>query len=161
MTPNSARSRLAHRRTAITAGMLLLLSSAGLAACGGDGDEDAMGAAELRQNIERAGYKVERAPADQLPSYVGGAFVTNDESGYESALFVTGKGLSHPDKSRVDNVVTVLVYKSADDASEISEKLGTEKPARKHEGNRIYLYSSGLVDSAPKLPAVMDAANGS
>lgn len=139
---------------------LLLALVAG--ACGGEngGSDTSLDAATLTENLEAAGYAAEQADAAGLPATVG-SFATGPDSGFEQAYTVTGKGLDQPDPTRVENVVTVLLYDEADNASTAFDDLGGETDNRKLEGNGIYMYGGGIDGTpSPELQPVIDAAQG-
>ena len=143
----------------------LLLVALVAAACGGDDGGDAGGGpdldgATLTKNLEAAGYTVEEADASNLPATVG-SFATNPDSGYEQGYTVTGKGLDQPDPTRIENVVTVLLYDGGDNAKEAFDDLGGETDNRKLAGNAIYMYGGGVTGTpSPKLQPVIDASEG-
>ena len=140
----------------------LLFAALTLGACGGDdgaGGEDLDGAT-LSRNLEAVGYMVERADEQGLPATVG-SFALDPDSGFEQGYTVTGKGLDQPDPTRVENVVTVLLYDGADDAQKAFDDLGGETDNRKLAGNGIYMYGGGINGTpSPKLQPVIDAAEG-
>ena len=138
----------------------LLLVSLILGACGGDESSDFDGAT-LTKNLEAAGYTVAEADEQGLPATVG-SFAIDSDSGFEQGYTVTGKGLDQPDPTRVENVVTVLLYDGDDDAEQAFDALGDETDNRKLAGNGIYMYGGGTNDGtpSPKLQPVIDAAQG-
>ena len=140
----------------------LLVVALILGACGGDdgsGGEDLDGAT-LSRNLEADGYPVEPADAQGLPATVG-SFATDPDSGFEHGYTVTGHGLDQPDPTRVENVVTVLLYDSSDNAKNAFDDLGGETDNRKLAGNGIYMYGGGVNGTpSPKLQPVIDAAEG-
>jgi hypothetical protein len=135
-----------------------------LGACGGD-DGDGSSAADLdgatlTKNLERAGYTIEQADEQGLPATVG-SFAISPDSGFEQGYTVTGEGLDQPDPTRVENVVTVLLYDGADNAKQAFDDLGGETDNRKLAGNGIYMYGGGVNGTpSPKLQPVIDAAQG-
>ena len=132
-----------------------------LGACGGDdGGDSGLDGAALTENLEAAGYTVEEADADGLPATIG-SFATDDDSGFEQGYTVTGKGLDQPDPTRVENVVTVLLYEDEDAAAQAFDDLGDETDNRMLSGNGIYMYGGGVNGTpSPKLQPVLDAAQG-
>ena len=146
------------RRVAVIALFVTLV----LGACGGDdgtGGEDLDGAT-LSRNLEAVGYTVELADEQGLPATVG-SFALDSDSGFEQGYTVTGKGLDQPDPTRVENVVTVLLYESEEDAKEAFDDLGGDADNRKLAGNGIYMYGGGINGTpSPKLQPVIDAAEG-
>ena len=84
----------------MVAGIAALLATAlVLAACGGGGGDDTGGDVTLDQatvtsNLEDAGYAVAEASPGQsaLPSLVDADFATGPDSGFESAIQVSGNG---------------------------------------------------------------------
>jgi hypothetical protein len=148
----------------VTAIVPLLVVALVLGACGGDdgdggGGEDLDGTA-LATNLEAAGYTVEQADEQGLPATVG-SFAIGPDSGFEQGYTVTGKGLDQPDPTRVENVVTVLLYDDAANAQQAFDDLGGETDNRKLAGNVIYMYGGGVDDApAPELQPVIDAAQG-
>ena len=149
----------------LTAVIFLLFVALAFAACGGDDDGDGDGGADLdgatlTKNLEAAGYTVEEAGKPELPSSVG-SFATDPDSGFEQGYTVTGKGLDQPDPTRIENVVTVLLYDGGDDAKEAFDNLGGETENRKLAGNGIYMYGGGVTGTpSPKLQPVIDASEG-
>ena len=140
--------------------MSLLLVALMLGACGGDDDSSDFDGATLTKNLEAAGYAVEEADTEGLPATVG-PFAIDSDSGFEQGYTVTGKGLDQPDPTRVENVVTVLLYDGDDDAKKAFDDLGDETDNRKLAGNGIYMYGGGLNGTpSPKLQPVIDAAQG-
>ena len=74
---------------------------------------------------------------------------------------MTRKGLDQPDPTRIANVVTVLLYKSGDNAKKAFDALGGETDNRKLAGNGIYMYGGGVrATPSPKLQPVIDASQG-
>ena len=148
----------------LPAAISLLLVALMLGACGGDDDDggsdpDLDGAA-LTANLEAAGYTVEPADAQGLPATVG-SFALSPDSGFEQGYTVTGKGLDQPDPSRIENVVTVLLYDGGDNAKTAFDDLGGETDNRRLAGNGIYMYGGGVNGTpSPKLQPVIDAADG-
>ena len=70
-------------------------------------------------------------------------------------------GLDQPDPTRVENVVTVLLYDGGDNAKNAFDDLGGETDNRKLAGNGIYMYGGGVNGTpSPKLQPVIDAAQG-
>jgi hypothetical protein len=133
-------------------------------ACGGDDDGGGGGveldATTLTRNLEATGYTVEQADEQGLPATVG-SFAISPDSGFEQGYTVTGKGLDQPDPTRVENVVTVLLYDNGDNAGTAFDDLGGETDNRKLEGNGIYMYGGGVNGTAsPELQPVIDAAQG-
>ena len=116
--------------------------------------------ATLERSLEATGYTVEPADEQGLPATVG-SFATNPDSGFEKGYTVTGHGLDQPDPTRVENVVTVLLYDSADNAKKAFDDLGGETDNRKLAGNGIYMYGGGVNGTqSPELQPVIDAAQG-
>ena len=147
---------------ALTAIITLLFVALILGACGDDdGNGDAaLDGTTLARNLEATGYPVERADAQGLPATVG-SFATNPDSGFEQGYTVTGHGLDQPDPTRVENVVTVLLYDNGDNAKKAFDDLGGETDNRKLAGNGIYMYGGGVNGTpSPKLQPVIDAAQG-
>jgi hypothetical protein len=142
---------------------LLVLTLLAASCGGGDdggGDGTDLDAGALTENLEAAGYTVEEADAAGLPATIG-SFATDPDSGYEQGYTVTGKGLDQPDPTRIENVVTVLLYDGADSAKNAFDDLGSETENRRLAGNGIYMYGGGVTGAAsPKLQAVIDAAGG-
>jgi hypothetical protein len=142
----------------------LLLVALIFGACGGD-DGDGSSAVELdgaalAENLEAAGYTVEEADEQGLPATVG-SFALDPDSGFEQGYTVTGKGLDQPDPTRVENVVTVLLYDGSDDAGNAFDDLGGETDNRKLAGNGVYMYGGGVDGTpSPELQPVIDAAQG-
>ena len=149
----------------LTAVISLLFVALSLGACGGDDDGDGssgvdLDGATLTQNLEAAGYTIEEADEQGLPATVG-SFATNADSGFEQGYTVTGKGLDQPDPTRVENVVTVLLYDGGENAKTAFDDLGGETDNRKLAGNGIYMYGGGVNGTpSPKLQPVIDAAQG-
>ena len=144
--------------------MSLLFVALMLAACGGDDDDGSGGtnldAATLTKNLEAAGYTVAQADEQGLPATIG-SFAIGPDSGFEQGYTVTGKGLDQPDSTRVENVVTVLLYDDTDNAKAAFDDLGGETDNRKLAGNGIYMYGGGVNGTpSPKLQPVIDAAQG-
>ena len=81
----------------------------------------------------------EQADEQGLPATVG-SFATDPDSGFEQAYTVTGKGLDQPDPTRIENVVTVLLYDDGDNAQSAFDDLGGDTDNRKLKGNGIYMY---------------------
>jgi hypothetical protein len=146
----------------LTAVLSLLLVAVALGACGGDDGSrptDLYGVT-LTKNVAAAGYTIEPADEQGLPATVG-SFATNLDSGFDHGYTVTGKGLNQPDPTRVENVVTVLLYDTGDDAKKVFDDLGGETDNRKLVGNVIYMYGGGVNGTpSPKLQPVIDAAQG-
>ena len=133
-----------------------------LGACGDDdgGGDATLDGTTLERSLEASGYPVERADAQGLPATVG-SFATNPDSGFVGGYTVTGHGLDQPDPTRVENVVTVLLYDDADNAKKAFDDLGGETDNRKLAGNGIYMYGGGVNGTpSPKLQPVIDAAQG-
>ena len=149
----------------LTAVMALLFVALILGACGDDDGGDAssgvdLDGATLSRNLEATGYTVEEADAEGLPATVG-SFATNSDSGFEQGYTVTGMGLDQPDPTRVENVVTVLLYDGGDNAKKAFDDLGGETDNRKLAGNGIYMYGGGVNGTpSPQLQPVIDAAEG-
>jgi hypothetical protein len=144
--------------------ILLLLVALALGACGDDDGDGSGGAdldgATLARNLEATGYTVEQADEQGLPATVG-SFATNADSGFEQGYTVTGHGLNQPDPTRVENVVTVLLYDGGDNAEKAFDDLGGDTDNRKLAGNGIYMYGGGINGTpSPKLQPVIDAAQG-
>ena len=142
------------------AAVSLLLVALILGACGGDdGSSGAdLDAATLTNNLEAAGYTTEQADQQGLPATVG-SFAIDSDSGFEQGYTVTGKGLDQPDPTRVENVVTVLLYDDGDSAKKAFDDLGGETDNRKLAGNGIYMYGGGINGTpSPKLQPVIEAA---
>ena len=142
----------------------LLVVALSLAACGGDGDdgsgETVLDGTTLTKNLEAAGYTVAQADELRLPATVG-SFATQPDSGFEQGYIVTGTGLDQPDPTRVENVVTVLLYDSGDSARKAFDDLGGETDNRKLAGNAIYMYGGGVTGTpSAELQPVVDAAQG-
>ena len=135
-----------------------------LGACGGD-DDGSGGAAldgpTLTKNLEAAGYTTREADEQGLPATVG-SFAISPDSGFEQGYTVTGNGLDQPDPTRVENVVTVLLYDGDGNAKDAFDDLGGDTDNRKLAGNAIYMYGGGTNDGtpSPKLQPVIDAAQG-
>jgi hypothetical protein len=133
-------------------------------ACGGD-DDGGGGGVELdgptlERNLEATGYTVEPPDEQGLPATVG-SFAISPDSGFEQGYTATGKGLDQPDAARVENVVTVLLYDSGEDAKKAFDDLGGETDNRKLAGNGIYMYGGGVDGTpSPQLQPVIDAAQG-
>jgi hypothetical protein len=150
-------------RTLATVVSVLLVGLA-LGACGGDDGDGSGGTdldgATLTKNLEAAGYTTEQADEQGLPATVG-SFATDPDSGFEQAYTVTGKGLDQPDPTRIENVVTVLLYDDGDNAQSAFDDLGGDTDNRKLKGNGIYMYGGGTNGTpSPKLQPVIDAAQG-
>ena len=147
---------------ALTAVISLLSVALILGACGGDdgsGGEDLDGAT-LSRNLEATGYTVEPADLKALPATVG-SFATDPDAGFDQGYTVTGHGLDQPDPTRVENVVTVLLYDDGDNAKQAFDDLGGETDNRKLSDNGIYMYGGGTNGTpSPKLQPVIDAAEG-
>ena len=147
----------------LTAVIFVLFVALILGACGDDDDGSAGAVLDdttLTRNLEASGYPVERADAQGLPATVG-SFATNPDSGFRQGYTVTGHGLDQPDPTRVENVVTVLLYDDEDNAKKAFDDLGGETDNRKLAGNGIYMYGGGVNGTpSPKLQPVIDAAQG-
>ena len=148
----------------LTAIISLLFIALILGACGGDDDDGSGGAdldgAALTENLEAAGYTIEQADEQGLPATVG-SFAISPDSGFEQGYTVTGKGLDQPDATRVENVVTVLLYDGGDNATKAFDDLGGETDNRKLDGNGIFMYGGGVTGTpSPELQPVIDAAQG-
>ena len=142
----------------------LLVVALGLGACGGGssggGGGMELSGATLTKNLQAAGYTVKQADKGGLPGTIG-SFATDSASGFEQGYTVTGKGLDQPDPTRIANVVTVLLYKSGDNAKSAFDKLGGQTDNRKLSGNGIFMYGGGVNGSpSSKLQPVIDASKG-
>jgi hypothetical protein len=139
--------------------VVLILGACGDDDGGGNGGVELDGTT-LTRNLEATGYTVEEADEQGLPATVG-SFAISPDSGFEQGYTVTGKGLDQPDPTRVENVVTVLLYDGSDNAENAFDDLGGETDNRKLAGNGIYMYGGGVTGTpSPQVQQVIDAAQG-
>jgi len=144
------------------AGVLLL---GGLVACGGgddNGDEEpTLDQATVTTNLEGAGYDVADAAPGQsaLPSLVDVDFAIGPDSGFESAIQVSGNGLQPFNPTDVSETGFVLFYESAGDAAAADDSLGTADGQRR-EGNALFVYGNGIDPPPPAFEEMVTAAAG-
>lgn len=142
-----------------------LVGAALLGACGGGGDDTSadptLDQAAATTNLEDAGYVVADAPPGQtaLPSLVDVDFAIGPDSGFESAIQVSGNGLEPFDPSDVSKTGFVLFYEGADDAAAADDSLGTGEGQRL-EGNALFIYGTGLDPPPEAFDEMVAAAEG-
>ncbi|MCB0866110.1 MAG: hypothetical protein KDB58_10380 [Solirubrobacterales bacterium] len=151
----------------MVAGIAALLATAlVLAACGGGGGDDTGGDVTLDQatvtsNLEDAGYAVAEASPGQsaLPSLVDADFATGPDSGFESAIQVSGNGLKPFDPTDVSETGFVLLYSDADAATAADDGIG-DGPGQQVEGNALFIYGTGLDEPPQEFTDMVAAATG-
>lgn len=152
-------------KSSLLAFALAALLGLSFGGCGGDdggSEEPTLGQATVTGNLEQAGYTVADAPADgtSLPSLVDVDFATGSDSGFESAIQVSGNGLEPFDPTDVSETGFVLFYDSADSAAAADDSLGTGEGQRL-EGNALFVYGTGLDAPPAAFDEMVSAAEGS
>lgn len=150
----------------VSAALLAVALPLLISACGGGGDETTdevdLDQATLTSNLEDAGYTVVPAEVGQsaLPSLVDDvSFATGTESGFESAVQVSGNGLEPFDPADVTKTGFVLLYDSADSATAADDSIGAGE-GQQREGNALFMYGNGLDPPPPEFGEMVAAATG-
>lgn len=152
-------------RTLVLSVGAVLIAAWLLVACGGGGDDTAadvdLDQTTVTSNLEEAGYAVAEAEPGQsaLPGLVDVDFATGPDSGFDSALQVSGNGLQPFDPTDLSETGFVLLYSDADAAAAADDSIG-DGPGQQLEGNALFIYGGGLEEPPQEFTDMVDAATG-